>query len=162
MSATVAKKKKKPAKKKVLKIVSPHPLPFRELIKRVEKQETKASLIKTAVMEGWLTDGNFFTQLDDEETDKVKDHYDASMRRAEAVKIQLPEQVGFLVDEEKKKGHSVVLSANGISVAVDATLYLTMKRRHPSANVYLSKVSPEKNPVIFSGRNTVAMLPVIA
>lgn len=160
--ATAVRKKGKKAsvKKTGPRVIAP--MPFKSLLKQVEQGENKDSLIKTAVVSGWLTDGNFFTQLGDVEAEKLKGHYDAKARKAEAEEIKLPDRVGFLVEEAKRKGNKFVLEAQGIQVSVDGTLFLTMKKRHPSSRIYLNPEDPKKGAVIFSERSTVAMIPVLA
>lgn len=161
--ATATKSKKKASARKE----GNKPLTFKQLMGRVSKHETYPSILKTAATDGWLTtigevapDQEFLTQLSKKEAEQVQEAYkvNAKAKKAAPAVTPLPVQCGPLVDDTKVSSNHVRLSSNGRTVSVDTQLFLTLKKRHPDANVYLSDA--EDGPVIFSEMNTVALLSI--
>lgn len=145
------------------------PLSFKQLLGRATKHEHFARLLKTAATTGWLSDETFMTRLTDTELATVKDvvKKDSHARRAEPLDVSgvtntlpgsvtLPDTVGPMVDSEKVSGKTAKLTVGDKIVSVDGRLFLTMKKRHPHALLYLSHAGEK---VIFSEKATVAVLP---
>ena len=156
MTATTKKKKPK---------VKPHALTFANLMRRIEKHPAFPVLLRAAKETGWLTDEYFMTRLTDKEADEVREVYNKTTAAKRAAPTDfskaipaLPTEVGPLVEDTKATNGRVRLSTNNRTVAVDAFLFLTMQKRHPSAHIYLSRT--EDGPVIFSEKGTVAVLAV--
>lgn len=135
------------------------PLNLRQMLANVGKQENKSSLIKTAVTSGWLTNGEFYTKLSDEDVEKIKEVYnaDADAKKSEPLSISLPKQVGFIVDETKHHGNKISVIAGDQEVEVDASAFVTLQKRHPKANLFLAN-NPQNDGIIFSEKSTVALL----
>jgi hypothetical protein len=158
---TGTKTKKKPAKAKK---ISTTPLNFRQLLARVQKNEAAASLLKTAVQTGWLTDTEFLTKVSEKEEDLVRQAYNgnSAAKRATPADITnaLPTLVGPMVEEIKFLTNTVRMTAGTRMVEVDARLYNTMVKRHERVSVYLSPDGSVSQSVIFSGGSgTQAVLP---
>lgn len=143
-----------------------NPLNFKQLLGRVQKHEAAASLIKTAATTGWLTDETFLTRLSEKEAAELKEVYTASAeaKRAKPADLAnaLPPTVGPMADVPNKiTGERVKLTAGTRTVEVDARLFKTMQKRHPKALVYLSPEGGDDQPVVFSEKTTVAVLPTL-
>lgn len=152
-------------KKKPRKSVSRTPMTFKQLLGRVQSHEAVGSLIKTAVQTGWLTDENFLTRLTEKEHEQIREIYQAnpSYRRTKlsTVESALPGTVGPMVEESDvhPAGDRIRITGKDTVIYVDARLYLTMRKRHPRAALYLPDREDTRRCVYFSDRSTVAVLP---
>jgi hypothetical protein len=162
---TVKTKKKK---KKLSKTKRPvGPLNFRQLLGLVTRHEHGPTLIKATYQSGWLSDESFVAKLSENEMEQIRSLYlsDSKYRQAKIGDVDpmkvLPEMVGPFIDDQRVSGRLARLSNGTHTVFVDATLFLTMKKRYPEASVHLSNVAPDTGPVTFSEQNTVAVLPTI-
>ena len=145
--------KKKPKKK--TKVLS-----FAGLMRRVTKHPAFPSLLRTAKETGWLTGEEFMTRLTEKEALEVRDLYNktAAAKRADTADLSLPAEVGPMVETISYSNGQARLGTEFRNVTVDAILFLTMQKRHPLANVYMSPA--EDGPVIFSEKSTAAVLSV--
>lgn len=165
-TATTAKPKKAAPKAKTTKKKKPKQfkaMGFKSLLQHISKLDKFAIYLKTAVVKGWLTDEVFMTKLTEEEHAIVKDAYNKTKeaKRAETASPEdaLPDVVGVGVDSAKMHGATTKLT-NGTgahSVLVDTVLYLTLKKRHPNAQLFFGH-EPEVDAIIFSEKTAVALL----
>jgi hypothetical protein len=156
MTATKAPKKKT---KKVS--AAPKALTFKQLVALSAKSENAPSLLKMAAQDGWLSDEVFMTRLTDKEQESAKELYRANgtAKRAAAADPTktLPAQVGPMVEPGNIKisTRSTKLTVDDRVCEADTSLFLTMQKRHPHANVHLSV---EDGLIIFSEKTTVAVI----
>jgi hypothetical protein len=132
---------------------------FSQLLKRIRNSNRFPTLLRTAFRTGWLTDGVFYTKLTDKEFEKVKEVYDESQeaKKAEMLDVEknLPGTVGVELDKIKlnAKIAKLTAAASDKEVNVDAELFLSLRRRHPKALIYLS---PKSETIVFSEEKCVS------
>lgn len=136
-------------------------LAFSDLLDKVKKHPNFLALLQMAYHKSWLTDEDFATILNRKEMDEVKKLY---FRNPEASKLpiyslKMPDRVGSIVIDAKEMPNDILkVSSSAISVLVHASVYYTLKDRHPQARVFLSQKNPTELPLIFSETTAVAML----
>lgn len=155
---TATKTKKKKTKKPV---VTNKALTFKQLLARVRKHEQAAALLKAATTTGWLTDESFITQISEKDMEATKEAYKEvpGAKRGEAPDItkNIPTEVSYMVTHVKEGAKRSKFWNGASEYTVDAQLFLTMKKLHPDAQLYLS---PGEDMLIFANKSIVAMLPI--
>lgn len=158
MVATKEKKEKKVAKEKKK---STKPVGFMTLVKMVSAHPSSAALLKTAITQGVLTNLEFATRLEESEIDKIREIVadNKLVKAAQPADISaLPKECGSFVNEFRGSGGKrVKFSACGKDYSGDGLLFEYFKKRHPDAKTFISVRGSE---LMFSGRNTVAVMPI--
>lgn len=160
-TTTKTKGKKAKAKKAKVKNVAPHAISFKSLVANIIKDEANGpSLLKTARETGWISDGTYSSQMTEKEVEELREIYNknAAAKKAETVAFDFPRMVSYAVTSIKTFNKKTELSARDIDVVVDTNLFLTLRKRHPKAKIFLAANDPKTSPIVFSEFGNVAFL----